>query len=364
MDNNFSGGGFGFDNQGFTFDRWDSFSLDDEARAKKKFSRFFLALTVMALAASVLANLIVIIIHFALGESSALVSDGAFQMSLSAICLYAFAFPILYLLVRKMRYVPRRKEKMTVKDFFFYIAICSALMYLGSFIGTLLSEVLGIMIGGVSEDSVSQMISDTPILLTLLIVVIIGPIFEELVFRKLLMDKLGSYGDRVAIFVSATAFALYHGNLYQLFYAFAVGLVLAYVYSKTGNILHTVIIHSVLNFLGSVIPMLLLGHIEKLEEILPELEAGTVEALTEHAQSIMLVGTYSLLQYALIFAGIFLLFRYRRTFFVSDRCEVLIPRERRARVILGNFGSILFLVYCSVSIIFNLISPLIMGVLG
>ncbi len=361
MENNF-GGGFDYSNQGFSFDRWDSFSLDDEARARRKFSKFFLALTVMGALATLLSNAIAIIIHLIIGDSSALLSDGAFVISLSSACMYLVAFPVLLLMVRKMRYVPRRRTGFSVRDFFFYLSISTAVMYVGSYLGVIVSEFFGIILGGTSENRLDAVISDTPLLLVLFLVVIVGPIIEELVFRKLLMDKLGAYGDRIAIFVSAIAFALYHGNLYQLFYAFGVGLILAFVYSRHGSVIYTIIIHAVMNFIGSLWPLLLKDHIAILEEILPTLDTTqSPEAIMEYAQSIMLVGMYSLTITALTFIGFFMLFRHRRNFFVSDRCEVFIPRERRAKTIIGNLGAILFLTYCGVTIIFELITPLITG---
>ncbi len=358
MDYNYNGG-FGYSAQGNDFDRWDSFSLDDEKRAKSRFSRILLSLSLMLIIASLVANAAVIVIHLLGGDSEALLSDGAFQMALSSLCTYVLAFPIFLFLTRKMHFVPRLKKKMPARDFFFYLAVSVAIMYVGSFIGTFLSEFFGIFLGGTSDNQVAEIIEDTPILLTIAIVVIIGPIFEELVFRKLLMDKLSAYGDRITIIVSAVTFSLFHGNLYQIFYAFGVGLVLAFIYSRTGNVIHSILVHSTLNFLGSVIPMLLLPHVARLEEILPELEAGSVDVMMDYAQSIMLVGTYSLFQYALIFVGIFLLFKYRRSFFVSDRCEVFIPKGKRAKTIIVNVGGIFFLAYSAFAIITNLITPLL-----
>ncbi|MBP3308328.1 MAG: CPBP family intramembrane metalloprotease [Clostridia bacterium] len=359
MDYNYNGS-FHYQGGG-DFDRWDSFSLDDEKRARGKFSRVLLAITVMLLVATVIANATVIIIHLAGGDSAALVDDGAFQLILSSVCTYVLAFPVFLLMTRKMYYVPRIKRRMSGRDFFFFLAVSVGIMYVGSIIGNLLSEFFGLFLGGTSDNSVAELIEKTPLPLTIAIVVIIGPIFEELVFRKLLMDKLSPYGDRIAIIVSAVTFSLFHGNLYQMFYAFGIGLILAYVYSKWGNVLHTILLHAILNFWGSAIPMLLMPHLEKLEEILPELEAGSSEVMMEHAPSIMLLGTYSMVQFGLVFFGLFLLFRHRKSFFVSDRCEVYIPKEKRSRVIVANVGAIVFIVYTCATVILNLLTPLLTG---
>ena len=56
-----------------------------------------------------------------------------------------------------------------------------------------------------------------------------APISEELLFRGLILRSVEPYGKKVAIFVSALLFGLFHGNLIQIPFAFAVGLILGYV---------------------------------------------------------------------------------------------------------------------------------------
>ena len=189
--------------------------------------------------------------------------------------------------------------------------------------------------------------------------VIIGPIVEEFIFRKLLMDKLGIYGDRVAIFVSAISFGLFHGNLYQFFYAALLGFVLAYLYSKTANVWYPIALHMLINFFGSVIPMLLADKITRYEEIITLSAEGKELSpeLTEELTSLsMVVGGYSLLVIGMAIAGLVIFFKQRRQIFVSDRAEIEIPKERRVGVILGNVGVIS---YISISAILMILSILL-----
>jgi len=57
----------------------------------------------------------------------------------------------------------------------------------------------------------------------------IGPLAEELLFRGLILRSLKPAGKQFAIFFSAVLFGLYHGNVIQIPYAMAVGLLFAYV---------------------------------------------------------------------------------------------------------------------------------------
>ena len=58
---------------------------------------------------------------------------------------------------------------------------------------------------------------------------ILAPVWEELLFRGYILRTLRPYGKRFAILSSAVLFGLFHGNILQAPYAFAVGLVLGYV---------------------------------------------------------------------------------------------------------------------------------------
>lgn len=89
--------------------------------------------------------------------------------------------------------------------------------------------------------------------------VILSPIIEELLFRKVLIDKIKIYGDKVAILVSAVAFGLYHGNLSQVFYATALGAIFAYVTLKTNRIQYAISLHIFINGMSAVIMPVILG---------------------------------------------------------------------------------------------------------
>ena len=53
--------------------------------------------------------------------------------------------------------------------------------------------------------------------------------------------------------VSALIFGLFHGNLSQFFYAVGLGLVFGYVYLRTRQLRWSILLHMIVNFLGSVL---------------------------------------------------------------------------------------------------------------
>lgn len=76
---------------------------------------------------------------------------------------------------------------------------------------------------------------------------VIPAFVEELLFRGLVLTNLLPYGRGWAIVGSAVLFGIMHGNIEQLFYATAAGVVLGYVYVKTKSIWPCVLIHFVNN---------------------------------------------------------------------------------------------------------------------
>ena len=93
----------------------------------------------------------------------------------------------------------------------------------------------------------------------LVLLLLFNPIFEELLFRKLTLDRLLVLGKKPAILISAVLFALPHVisvGVPQMFYTFVLGIVWGYVTVKTGKLWPAMVLHSLSNIYGSYIPLL------------------------------------------------------------------------------------------------------------
>lgn len=89
--------------------------------------------------------------------------------------------------------------------------------------------------------------------------VVAAPIVEEILFRGLILESCRErFGRTTAVFVSAFLFGLIHIVPLQVVNAFVVGLILGYVYLKTGSLLSAMIIHAVNNAIAYA-TMALLG---------------------------------------------------------------------------------------------------------
>ena len=91
---------------------------------------------------------------------------------------------------------------------------------------------------------------------SVLILVIVAPITEELLFRGLILDGfLRRYTIRKSILMSALLFGVFHLNPWQFVGAFVVGALFAWWRVQTGSILPGILGHAFYN----AIPMLVLG---------------------------------------------------------------------------------------------------------
>lgn len=90
-----------------------------------------------------------------------------------------------------------------------------------------------------------------------LMIVIVPPICEELLFRGLVLGNLLPYGRGVAIFGSALLFAAMHQNLSQFLYAAVAGVLLGVLYEQSRSIWPCTLLH-MLNNLWSYVQLLII----------------------------------------------------------------------------------------------------------
>lgn len=98
--------------------------------------------------------------------------------------------------------------------------------------------------------------------------------FEELFFRKGIIDYSRKFGNMFALICSSLIFALAHFNIFQGFFAFLAGLVLGTLYLKTGNLKMSILLHFVNNFVSGIL-MIVAGNIQ-LENMITILYYGTM----------------------------------------------------------------------------------------
>lgn len=106
--------------------------------------------------------------------------------------------------------------------------------------------ILGIKPGSQNTTQLSDIAATAPIII--ISIVLIGPILEELVFRRVIFASLNQTTNFfIAALVSAIIFGLIHFELEHILLYVATGFVLAFLYHKTQRLLTTIIAHVLLN---------------------------------------------------------------------------------------------------------------------
>lgn len=97
------------------------------------------------------------------------------------------------------------------------------------------------------EEIMNQFVETTNIW-AFLSLVVAAPLFEELIFRGILLDGfLRQYSVRTSILWSAFFFGLYHLNPWQFVTAMAIGIFIGWIYHRTRSLLPCMAIHAFAN---------------------------------------------------------------------------------------------------------------------
>ena len=177
----------------------------------------------------------------------ALLTDPVFLWGLSVVSVYGAGLLAFCLVLRGMPAPPAGEARPLPPGRFFRAwVICLGATYVFNFLTLCLMGLIGLLRGAPVENPVDQ-IGVYPMALNVLLGCVIAPAAEELMFRRLLLDRLRPYGERFALWASALCFGLFHGNLSQFFYAAAIGLVLGYVALRTGGIWQPMLLHAMVN---------------------------------------------------------------------------------------------------------------------
>lgn len=270
--------------------------------------------------------------------------------------MYVITMPLMALLIRTLpAEQATEKKKMSAGQWFVAFIMCYAVVYVSNLVGMFLTQIISIFKGTPVANNILNVASTASPWANFLIMVICAPIAEELLFRKLLIDRTVKYGEGCSIFLSGLMFGLFHGNLNQFVYAFTMGLFLGFIYVKTRNIIYTILIHMLTNFMSSILAMWLLkssGYLELMnsgystqEEMMP--------FIMEHLPQMLMLIVYMLAIFALTIAGI-ILWIVKAKRFTFNPGEVTVPKGKLFSTYLLNVGMILFCAVWLLQIILQL----------
>ena len=188
---------------------------------------------------------------------------------------------ILGLSLKVLPSVKIEKKKLTFGQIMILIMMVYGLAQVGSLMGMPIHLALSsvTLFGDVSSEDALSNLKDSLIIgsdtfIRILTVGILPAIFEELLFRKFMIDRTLRHGEFISCAMSGIMFGLWHGNFQQFFFAFFLGVLFAFVYIRTGKIIYTIILHASLNLVTSSVTIELL--VELLKRMGLDMSTGTM----------------------------------------------------------------------------------------
>ena len=248
-----------------------------------------------------------------------LLTNSLVSYLVSAVCQYGIALPLCLLILCRLPKDTNPSEPMGVGMLIGGLCVAFTFMSVGNSVGQLIILLFETGLGRTLVNPVASSTAGTHWIVNLVFVAIITPVMEELIFRKIICDRLLPLGEGYAVVISALIFGLAHGNFFQFFYAFLIGLLFSYIYVKTGRIRYSVSYHILINALGAVfVPWVL----EKTEPILNEEMIQHMSEALESQDPAAMEALYSeLLPYM---GPVFAFSLYELVFFVASAAGIVI----------------------------------------
>ncbi len=226
---------------------------------KRSFNLIMIKLAIFAMIMVLNSNFLYVIFSIpaidilqAMGESAT--TEVIYFVSWFVNDLSAYLIPGLsaFLLFRKelgekLAYPPHPGASPVLNSGLTFFAAC----FLGSMAGLLANAIAALMDSLFGTGEIPDVIGSTvppqgelgSFGIMFFFVAVTAPIFEELIFRKLLLVPLRRYSDWFAIIVTALIFGFYHGNFDQMPYAFVVGMFFALLAVNTNSVIPSMILH-------------------------------------------------------------------------------------------------------------------------
>ncbi len=232
----------------------------EKKREKKNISRVSIAVGLAVIGFTLLSMIIGVLLRAIPGFLTEYKGNAVFSIyfdmiySALIICVPFFS---AYAYLKSKRDLPEVLPLGTAKNTsVFFLLVFAGLMaciagsYASSIFGNIFKNLFGIEFT-MAEDGI-KLTTASVILPYIVKTAVLPALIEEFAMRGVVMQSLRKYGDWFAIIMSALVFALLHGNMVQIPFAFIAGIAIGYAVTVTGSMWTGVLIHF-LNNLASII---------------------------------------------------------------------------------------------------------------
>lgn len=316
--------------------------------AKRAYAIAGTALFVMIIAVQLSAVLVSVAARLLFPQ---LTETGWFALAMNFVCIYCIGAPLFLLIISRVKSEGLPRISMSCGKTAVASIISIGIIYLFNIVSMVIISVIEKLAGITVTSNLDAVLSSSSMWIAIVSTVVVAPIFEELLFRRMLCDRLARYGEWQAILFSGLAFSLFHTSIHQMLYAFFLGCFFAFIYVRTGKLRYTVCIHAVVNFIGSVPSLLLLklGADEKLTWFGELLGAGDAEALVDFlADNWLIIALYLFYSFVLltvVLVGIALGIAFLKRV-IRGADGSLMPRGKRSYIMFSGIFTVLYVVVC------------------
>ncbi|ALC92544.1 hypothetical protein AM500_24355 [Bacillus sp. FJAT-18017] len=170
---------------------------------------------------------------------------------------------ILFILRKEMRESLNTMQGEDVREILKWGIGGIFLAYFAQYVAIIIEQMLGIKPGSENTQGIMEMIFGFPAVI--LVTSIVGPILEELVFRKIIFGSLHRrFNFFISALLSSIIFAAAHMEFEHILLYSAMGFTFAYLYVKTKRIIVPIFAHVAMNTLVVIIQIVFKDDIEKI----------------------------------------------------------------------------------------------------
>ncbi len=181
------------------------------------------------------------------------------------IASFTIALLIILFLLRKemnLRNFDKRGSSISYSIMWAFLGIFLALF--AQYAAAIIETMLGIQMGSENTENILNIIETLP--LAILVTSIIGPILEEIVFRKIIFGALHKrFNFFLSALISSVIFALAHMEPVHILLYSAMGFTFAFLYVKTKHILVPIFAHVAMNTMVVLVQSVYKDDIERLQ---------------------------------------------------------------------------------------------------
>lgn len=169
---------------------------------------------------------------------------------------------LVYLIIFSSRkdnlFVRSRFHKISLKQAGWSAAIGASFVFLSLLIVHVMSIMFPVQYANFIE--MMDVFVDAPFIVIIFAVVIVAPLFEEIMFRGIVFDSLNKRMNvYISIIIAGLFFGIYHMNIFQGTYATLIGIVMGFSLVWTKSIWAPMIIHFVNNLVSVLLSYSAIG---------------------------------------------------------------------------------------------------------